>query len=403
MTTGSPSIQQVLGRHTVHPFPARMGPTVVLDALASLKRGSRVLDPMVGSGTVAAIARLHGHRAVGFDVDPLATLIARVWTRPIDLKLVRACALKVRERARILARDISTGEAYPRDSDAETREFLRYWFDPYSRRQLAALAISIGSIREDDVREALWCAFSRLIIAKQSGASLALDLAHSRPHRVFDLAPIKPLTCFVEAVERMLRGCIDKRARYRGPMASICIGDARRLPVDSESVDLVFTSPPYLNAIDYLRCSKFSLTWMGYSTIALRTIRSQSIGAEVGDKVTRHANLIRGLRLRAAPSERVMGMLSRYISDTHDALQEIHRVLAPAGRAVYVIGENTIRGTFVPTSKIVVEVANEVGLIPCAKSARNLPNSRRYLPPPGSGLSTFAGRMRREVVLTFSR
>jgi hypothetical protein len=35
-------------------------------------------------------------------------------------------------------------------------------------------------------------------------------------------------------------------------------------------VDLIFTSPPHLNAIDYLRCSKFSLVWMGHSIAALR-------------------------------------------------------------------------------------------------------------------------------------
>lgn len=58
-------------------------------------------------------------------------------------------------------------------------------------------------------------------------------------------------------------------------------GDARRLPLDDESIDLVVTSPPYLNAIDYMRCSKFSLVWMGYTIESLRHIRSASIGTEV--------------------------------------------------------------------------------------------------------------------------
>ena len=45
-------------------------------------------------------------------------------------------------------------------------------------------------------------------------------------------------------------------------------------------IDKVITSPPYLNAIDYMRGNKFSLVWLGYSLSELRKVRSNSIGAE---------------------------------------------------------------------------------------------------------------------------
>src|SRR3546814_720132 len=41
-------------------------------------------DPMAGSGTVLRQALALGHRAIGFDMDPLAVLMSRVWTSPID-------------------------------------------------------------------------------------------------------------------------------------------------------------------------------------------------------------------------------------------------------------------------------------------------------------------------------
>lgn len=63
---------------TIHPFPARMAPELALSALASLKKGSIVLDPMAGSGTVLRQALALGHRAIGFDMDPLAVLMSRV-------------------------------------------------------------------------------------------------------------------------------------------------------------------------------------------------------------------------------------------------------------------------------------------------------------------------------------
>ena len=153
----------------------------------------------------------------------------------------------------------------PGNADSETRRFTRYWFDDYARRQLASLATAIHLTRDSVLREALWCAFSRLIISKQCGASLAMDLSHSRPHRKFKRAPSKPFRKFVSAVDRVTTNCIDGSRRNCGPATQVYEGDARCLDLPDGSVDLVVTSPPYLNAIDYLRCSKFSLVWMGYS------------------------------------------------------------------------------------------------------------------------------------------
>jgi hypothetical protein len=65
------SILEALGRNPIHPFPARMAPGIALEALGESKAPLRVLDPMVGSGTVLAVARARGHHAFGVDLDPL--------------------------------------------------------------------------------------------------------------------------------------------------------------------------------------------------------------------------------------------------------------------------------------------------------------------------------------------
>ena len=78
------TIYEALGREPVHPFPARMAPDIALEVVAEAKKPLRVLDPMMGSGTVLALARSHGHHALGLDIDPLAVLISKVWTTAID-------------------------------------------------------------------------------------------------------------------------------------------------------------------------------------------------------------------------------------------------------------------------------------------------------------------------------
>jgi len=253
----------------------------------------------------------------------------------------------------------------------------------------------------------MWCGFSRLIIAKQAGASLALDLSHSRPHKTFTRAPTKPFPAFAAAVERVVENCIDGRAKRRGPVAEVFQGDARGLPVKSSTIDVVVTSPPYLNAIDYLRCSKFSLVWMGYQVADLRTLRSTSVGTEAAGGESEDPQVmevIKRLKLNPELGTRHTAILGKYVTDMRAAVREVARVLKPGGRAVYVVGENTLRGTYVRNATIVKAVGEMAGLRLTSRRSRALPANRRYLPPPSARSGAAMGtRMRREIVLTFEK
>src|ERR1700719_6806 len=130
------TILEILDRGPIHPFPARMAPGIALEALGNSTPPLRVLDPMAGSGTVLAVARSKGHRAFGVDLDPLAVLLAGVWTRTVDSEAVADRAAEVLSRAMAAFDSCSRARAYPQNSDIETRKFIRYWFDDYARRQL---------------------------------------------------------------------------------------------------------------------------------------------------------------------------------------------------------------------------------------------------------------------------
>jgi DNA modification methylase len=400
------TIYRALGRNAVHPFPARMAPELVCALIKNSRRPIRVLDPMMGSGTVLALAQSRMHKAIGFDIDPLAVLMARVWTTPSDSALVRKRAATVLKRAEARFKIISVGAAYPVAADKETRKFIRYWFDAYARRQLTALSEAIAGIKDPHIKDVLWCAFSRLIIAKSAGASRALDLAHSRPHRHFITAPTKPFNNFLNSVELVVKNSLTKGSKSNGPRATAREGDARKLPLNSSTVDLVVTSPPYLNAIDYIRCSKFSLVWMGYNVSELSMVRKHSVGTEVGRKLLDDhevAGILELLKIKKlAPRKRAI--VSAYIDDMRAAIDEVARVLTPGGQAIYVIGDNTISGIYVKNSEILTSLAVNAGLKLLEGATRRLPPNRRYLPPPtGKGEESFDGRMRNEVVLRFGK
>lgn len=400
----SPAVMPLSDIKPIHPFPARMAPSIAFDELPMSSKPLRVLDPMVGSGTTVVVARAQGHKAFGFDSDPLAVTLSTAWCSNVRADTIAALAVTILADAKRRHQEFDLRDSYPTGCDDKTKDFVKYWFDRKTRLQLRALADSIGVIPNLRNRTILWCGFSRLIIAKSRGASLAMDLSHSRPHKVFDTAPIEPFEEFISAMERVIRNSPFKGASRSRPAATIKEHDARKLPLKDCSIDFVITSPPYLNAIDYIRCSKFTLVWMGHQVSELQQLRSNNIGSERSlPAIDEIQKVIKAIGAGALHS-RHNGMLQRYVKDLSLVLAEIARVLVPGGRAVFVVGDSTLDGVFIRNSEIIRLIGMKHGLHLTKKVVRELLPSRRYLPPPSrsGGSRALSERMRQEVIMHFS-
>ena len=394
---------------SLHPFPARMAPELALRELGVLPKGSTVLDPMAGSGTVLRQAASIGHAAIGFDVDPLAVLMSSVWTTPIseDNARVAALAHSVLKDA-IAGRDDSIHLPWI-DDDGETSAFVDYWFGQPQRAQLRRLSRVLGSLpasgssRTARAANILRIALSKTIITKDRGASLARDVSHSRPHKVATSSTFDVFEAFQRSVNTVLR--VLQGSPLSGNVR-VQIGDARSLKsLANRSIDAVMTSPPYLNAIDYIRGHRLALVWMGYRVSELREIRSGSIGAErgLGSEATStlFAEIEESMFERGTLSSRHAAMVARYALDLYAVMSEIARVLRRDGRAILVVGDSCLKGTFIRNSRGVACAARMVGLELDRKVVRHLPLRRRYLPLPAVNDAPLGRRMRTESILSF--
>ena len=388
---------------SIHPFPARMAPELALAHAETLPAGSVVLDPMAGSGTVIRVASELGHHGIGFDLDPLAVLMAKVWTTPIDLDCLRASA----EGVSIRAAERVTGSVQLAwiDEDAETRRYVDYWFASDQQVELRKLSAELKLI-DGIIGDALRIALSRIIITKDRGASLARDVSHSRPHRVRDENNFPVLVEFRRSASRLAQ-----RLEEQPPpaQASIELGDARDLSTNtSSSADAVITSPPYLNAIDYMRGHRLTLVWLGYRVSELRRTRSGSIGAERGPEADADLALANELMVPLGSLTGLPGaeqrMIERHVLDLHRMLAELYRVIKPGGKAILVVGNSHLRGVFIKNARAIVGIAERIGFILKDESERALPPNKRYLPPPRDIVpSDLEKRMRTETVLAFQR
>lgn len=377
-----------------------MAPEIAFDALEGLSEGATILDPMAGSGTVLRTISQLGYKGIGFDIDPLSVLMSKAWTTPVDEQsfLIRADHI-INKAESIKKKSIRLPWI---DNDKETQDFICFWFGQKQINDLRKLCFYLNQ-HEDEYASLYKVALSRLIITKSKGASLAADVSHSRPHRVRDTNDFDVFAEYEKSCRK-----ISKIMGGEELIGSIKIqrGDARKLKLENNSVDFIITSPPYLNAIDYMRGHKLSLVWLGYRIGELASIRSSSVGSEKApdgsSNITLAKEITQGLKnIESLPSNKI-NMVYRYALDMNSILRESARVLKKESYATFVVGNSCLKGVFIENTSIIRNTASKFGLKLIKNEEREIPENKRYLPPPNAGeQSVLNKRMRTEAIMTF--
>ncbi|NIU87896.1 MAG: hypothetical protein GWN56_11635, partial [Nitrosopumilaceae archaeon] len=254
--------------HNYHSFPAKFPPQLPRKFILELiQKNDVILDPMMGSGTTILEGFLLGRKAIGFDIDPLAVLILRVKTLPMNLKTVARQARSILKEAKEkIESDVQKLEdLLHKRWDIKTKEFVDNWFSHKTQLELIALQSAIESFDDKAIKSFFKLMFSSLIITKSGGVSFALDLAHTRPHKAKivytskgekllgqDLIGVHPPRLKLHT--KTLRSVIDefekkcdqslnswREARLGKFKPVIDYGDAQNLPLNHQSVDLIVT------------------------------------------------------------------------------------------------------------------------------------------------------------------
>jgi len=386
---------------TIHPFAARMAPEIAFNALADIRHDSVILDPMVGSGTVLRTVSDLGFQGVGFDLDPLSVLMSKVGTTPLNSKILKEKTDTIISTAcELNSNDLHLPWI---DSDTETNSFINFWFASTQKDPLRKLSYILHDLK-GPYANALRIGLSKLIITKNTGASLAGDVSHGRPHKIRDKNDYDVFSSYKNACYSLAK-ILDFQSLQGS--AIVKLGDARNLNlVKNESIDAVITSPPYLNAIDYMRGHKFALVWLGYRIQELRLIRSNSVGAEKGpdngSECEKASVITKQLKDYDKLPSRIQKMIIRYILDMYDIIAECSRVLKIGGKATFVVGNSSLQGIYIRNTAIVDTIAYLNGLRLESEIEREIPVNKRYMPAPAyRKVSTFKNRMRTESVMTF--
>lgn len=319
--------------HPLHSYPARLHPAtarILVDVVASTRAGrGPIVDPFCGSGTTLVEARAANLRALGTDLNPLATLIARAktWTvvarRRRELReaghAIGAAVIAAGKEARR-----SGAQAFPQrkpagfDPNARDRR-LAAWFAPHVRRELELIAAHLDDLRTRDAElaDVLTACLSAVLYKVSSRASDTDDTWVKR-----EIARGAPTRHFVQRVDLLEAGLAEMPG---GSPAEVYLLDARKLGevVPDGSAAGIVTSPPYAGTYDYAEHQR-----LRFDFLALRHREFEA--GEIGSR--------RSFREAALPAEKA------WRTALADILDVMARALANGARAAIVIGDSWAGG-----------------------------------------------------------
>ena len=240
------------------------------------KAGETVLDPFCGSGTTAIEAMLLGRNAMSIDIDPFARLLVKVKTTVYskeDIDFLDDVVKKIKE----MSPDESLQYPIPGIPNIEK------WFCDKSILWLSFFKYTIDKLVADNqnVKDYLYVVLSG-IIRKVSNA----DEVSPKPYisTKYPKTPADPSELFFK-VEHMYREAIVGFSEAVAPLhcSSTILesNDARTIGAEN-TIDLAVTSPPYINAYDYVRSLRFEDMWLGLaSDEELKKSKQSYIGTEI--------------------------------------------------------------------------------------------------------------------------
>lgn len=247
--------------------------------------GSKILDPFGGSGVTAIEASVLGNIGIQYDINPLANFIGLQIARPqVNTANLLRRGSEIIETAKKISKGASSKSLcnrywYPKDVQLPDNADVEYVEDLFTSSQLAELAVIrslISEVRETETRDLLLLTFSStlakvnrtFVSAKnrapsRGGATILSLYRYHVPNKPVELNAIEE---FANKLKRVVTAKIETNAVI-DPKKSETIfhnGSATDLTqTRTNSIDYIFTDPPYGSYINYIDLSTMWNAWLG--------------------------------------------------------------------------------------------------------------------------------------------
>jgi hypothetical protein len=356
----------------LHWYPGRCVPSLASTLISALARpGQLLLDPFVGSGTIAAAAVEAGLATIGMDINPIACLISRVKISLMPPDRLRPLANALTTSLVTAQRHIEAGCTAspallpPSIPNGEENEL---WYHPGTLFELGTILSYINNIEHETFRTIAFVCFSSILRACSSQSNhWGYICDNMRPQ---SLVYKSALNIYLKRLQQYIvvlgdhftavtlrRSAADLRMIRRTSRIITASAATINQHVRDAAIDLIVTSPPYSGVNDYVDSQRLTLLWLPDGPEVRRISRCNETGA-------------RWKRFRKTAT-------GEFITDMSDILHYLVRSLKPHGYLCLIYGDSPARTPAIPALISALRINN------CAhigSFTRGIPSKRALIP-----------------------
>ncbi len=356
--------------HGYHRYPAKFLPNVVKKLIEkyATTEGGVIADLFAGCGTTLVEAKVHGIHSIGTDVNPVATLITKSKITPIEPASLSSECNKL----------ISSFSLF------EEKEFINiaqhnrldYWFLPSEKSKIAFLYQTIlENIADEQIQNFLLVCLSHILkncsrwLQSSTKPQVDPNKDISDPFISFKLH-CKQMQQKNELFynELSVNGYMNVRCDIREE-------DARSTSIESNSVDIVITSPPYVTSYEYADIHQLTGYWFEYFS-DIKKFRKLFIGTSYSDNKDTDVSSLLGLKIvkeLQKKDKRAACDVANYFNDMQKVAIEMHRIIKKDGYACIVIGNTTIKDVHIKSAEVFFDMLKMAGFRKREIIKRNIP------------------------------
>jgi hypothetical protein len=316
---------------------------------------------------------LNGYPSFGTELNPLLQFIADTKLNSWDVSPTYL---------------IRTYHELPKDRRSPAPSFLHSssHFNPGVLKNLEILKGSVESIKsrsdkKNKIKNLLKMVFSSILI-DCSNLKRSPCLGYAKSKRVYDDAPFVLFEQKLNQIADDLKLIQSNYNEYIHTENNVFLANA----IDfhhNQQYDLVITSPPYMNGLDYVINYKIEMGWLGFvanhkelkkikddmvvcDNVSKGLIRdfSESVPTYTNDWLEDiRKNIELNIKRRGVYRRQDMPyIVHKYFDDMYKVMKNVVSSLKSGGRFILVVGDSLIADVYLPTDLLLARIGLDLGL-----------------------------------------
>lgn len=336
--------------HSIHAYPAKFPAFITTKAIEKASQNgitvNNIADIFCGCGTVAFESVCAGCNFWGYDINPVATLIASTKSSSYEDHRIESYYTYILEAFEVIKID--------EQNSIYKNERINYWFNKTQIDLLLRLRTAIyTSVDDHKYINFFLCAFSNILKSCSKWLTKSIK-PQVDPNKV----PKNPLEVFAYQINKMRRA--NKEIEDIQGVAHIYTANLLDQQFEESFIDLVVTSPPYVTSYEYADLHQLSTLWLGIAD-DFRILREGTIGSLYHsddfqlnqDKLNKTGKEI--VSSLAVVDRRKAKSVAQYYVDMQLSITKVVKMLNHNGACLFVIGNTQYKGVNINNAQHLVE------------------------------------------------